>query len=332
MTTEAAPRTAETVGCAGLGMLGAALAQRLADAGHLSAVWNRTPGRAPGLDAAGVRRAADPAALMRESTVLVLCVSDSAAVEEVTFGPGGLAEGADPGKVLVDHSSIGPQETRLLAARLAAETGAHWLDAPVSGGPQGAAAGKLTVLAGGSAEDFERVRPVLDAYAARRTLTGPIGAGQATKLCNQVIVGATSWALAEATLLAAASDLDYGRLPELLEGGFADSRLLHVLQPMLKPGDTSHFGSLDHLLKDLDTALRLSRSVGCPLPVTAQSAELFRLARKWSSPLRNGGIFDFLDGRPDPGAHRDGAKPAGGPPDPERPEAEEPAAGRTGAT
>ncbi|MBE9499886.1 NAD(P)-dependent oxidoreductase [Streptomyces sp. GKU 257-1] len=189
MTTETA-RHAETVGCAGLGMLGAALAQRLADAGHLNAVWNRTPGCAVGLDTAGVRRAAGPAALMRESTVLVLCVSDSTAVEEVTFGPGGLAEGAGPGKVLVDHSSIGPQETRSLAARLAAETGAHWLDAPVSGGPQGAAAGKLTVLAGGSAEDFDRVRPVLDAYAGRCTLTGPVGAGQATKLCNQIIVGA----------------------------------------------------------------------------------------------------------------------------------------------
>ncbi|SER62561.1 3-hydroxyisobutyrate dehydrogenase [Streptomyces qinglanensis] len=323
MTTETA-RQAETVGCAGLGMLGAALAQRLADAGHLNAVWNRTPGRAAGLDTAGVRRAAEPAALMRESTVLVLCVSDSAAVEEVTFGPGGLAEGAGPGKVLVDHSSIGPQETRSLAARLAAETGAHWLDAPVSGGPQGAAAGKLTVLAGGSAEDFDRVRPLLDAYAARRTLTGPVGAGQATKLCNQIIVGATSWALAEATLLAAASDLDSDRLPEYLEGGFADSRLLHVLQPMLKPGDTRRFGSSDHLLKDLDTALRLARSAGCPLPVTANAAELFRTARKWSSPLRNGAIFDFLDGRPEPGPRLENAPPDGAQSDPGQPVAGRP--------
>ncbi|MGW8375461.1 NAD(P)-dependent oxidoreductase [Streptomyces sp. ODS28] len=311
MSPAASPNgpAAEEVGCAGLGILGSALAHRLAGSGRLHAVWNRTPDRARALEAAGIHRAAHPADLMRQSTVVVVCVSDGDAVEEVTFGPGGLAEEAEPGKIILDHSSISPQETRALAARLAEETGAHWLDAPVSGGPQGAAAGNLTVLAGGSEKDFERVRPLLDAYAGRCTLTGPTGAGQATKLCSQVIVGATCWALAEATLLAAASGIDYGRLPEYLEGGFADSRLLHVLQPLMKPGDTHHFGSRDHLLKDLDAALDAARSDGCPLPVTAQAAELYRTARKWSSPLHNGGIFDFLNGPPQQGPQPDGSRP-----------------------
>ncbi|MET9862671.1 NAD(P)-dependent oxidoreductase [Streptomyces smyrnaeus] len=308
-TEEAGPRTAESVGCVGLGSLGAALAHRLADAGQLGAVWNRTPGRATGLDAAGVRWATDPAALMRESTVLVLCVSDADAVEEVTFGPGGLAEGAGPDKIVLDHSSISPQETRALAARLSEETGAHWLDAPVSGGPQGATAGSLTVFTGGSAEDFQRVKPVLDAYAHRYTLTGSIGAGQATKLCNQVIVGATCWGLAEATLLATASGVDSDRLPQYLEGGFADSRLLHVLQPLMKPGDTTSFGSRDHLLKDLDAALHLARNAGCPMPVTAQAAELLRTARKWSPPRLNGGIVNLLNGPHSAGPQRDGDQP-----------------------
>ncbi|WP_439673428.1 NAD(P)-dependent oxidoreductase [Embleya sp. MST-111070] len=306
MTSETpASRTAESVGFIGLGVLGTAIARRLAAFGRLDTVWNRTPGRSSGLTAEGAREAANPAALMGETTVTILCVSDANAVRELAFGPGGLAEGAGPDKIVVDHSSISPDSTRDIAARLAGETGAHWIDAPVSGGPQGAAAGTLTVLAGGSRDDFERVEPLLAPYAGRRTLVGPTGAGQAAKLCNQVIVAATSWGLAEATLLATAAGIDPARLPEYLEGGFADSPLLRVLQPLLTPGNTASFGSRDHLLKDLDTALQLARGANCPMPVTAHAAELLRTARRWSPPLHNGGIFDFLNGPPPDGGRPD---------------------------
>ncbi|KOT48711.1 MULTISPECIES: NAD(P)-dependent oxidoreductase [Streptomyces] len=304
MTGEApGPRPEERVGFIGLGSLGTAIARRLADAGRLRGIWNRTPGRASGLAADGVHQAVSPAALMRATSVVILCVSDASAVEEVTFGPTGLAEGTALGKIVIDHSSISPHDTRNIAARLADRTGTHWLDAPVSGGPQGAAAGTLTVLAGGSQEDFRRVEPVLAAYAGHSTLIGPTGAGQATKLCNQVIVAATCWGLAEATLLATTAGIDPTRLPEYLEGGFADSPLLHVLQPLMTPGNTTHFGSRDYLLKDLDAALRLARSANCPMPVTAHAAELFRTARKWSSPLHNGGIIDLLSGPQPDDAH-----------------------------
>lgn len=306
MTSEArtSPGT-ESVGFIGLGSLGSAIAQRLAASGRLHTVWNRTPGRASSLTATGASEAASPAALIRETTVVVLCLSDASAVQEVTFGPGGLAEAAAPDKIVVDHSSISPHETRAIAARLADETGSHWLDAPVSGGPQGAAAGTLTILAGGSQEDFRRVEPVLIAYAGQYTLTGPTGAGQATKLCNQIIVAATSWGLAEATLLATAGGIDSARLPEYLKGGFADSPLLRVLQPLMTPGDTTSFGSRDLLLKDLDAALHLARSANCPMPVTAHAAELLRTARRWSSPLHNGGIIDLLTGPPPDGPYSD---------------------------
>ncbi|MEU7230157.1 NAD(P)-dependent oxidoreductase [Streptomyces chrestomyceticus] len=304
MSSEAfTSRPAESVGFIGLGSLGTAIAHRLAASGRLSAVWNRTPGRSGTLTATGVRQADSPAALIRETAVVILCVSDANAVEEVTFGPQGLVEGAAQGQVIVDHSSISPHDTRAIAARLADETGARWLDAPVSGGPQGADAGTLTVLAGGGKEDFLRVEPVLAAYAGQCTLIGPTGAGQATKLCNQVIVAATSWGLAEATILATTAGIDAARLPEYLEGGFADSPLLRALQPLMTPGDTTSFGSRDYLLKDLDTALHLARSANCPMPVTAHAAELLRTARKWSSPLHNGGIVDLLSG-PQPGGAR----------------------------
>ncbi|QTA36752.1 NAD(P)-dependent oxidoreductase [Streptomyces sp. CA-256286] len=299
MTSDAATTTGtESIGFIGLGQLGIAIAQQLATYGRLHTVWNRTPERAADLATTGLSRAASPADLMRDTSMAILCVSGASAVEEVTFGPGGLAESATPGKIVVDHSSISPLNTRDIAARLARETGAHWIDAPVSGGPQGAVAGTLTVMAGGSQEDFRRLEPVLSAYAGRWTLIGPTGAGQAAKLCNQVIVAATAWGLAEATLLADASGIDPAGLPEYLRGGFADSPLLHILQPLMAPGDTTHFGSRDLLLKDLDDALALGRAAGCPLPVTAQSAELMRTAGKWISPNYNGGHIDLLRGPP----------------------------------
>ncbi|GFN09284.1 hypothetical protein Smic_78400 [Streptomyces microflavus] len=299
MTSDAATTTGtESIGFIGLGQLGIAIAQQLATYGRLHTVWNRTPERAADLATTGLSRAASPADLMRDTSMAILCVSGASAVEEVTFGPGGLAESATPGKIVVDHSSISPLNTRDIAARLARETGAHWIDAPVSGGPQGAVAGTLTVMAGGSQEDFRRLEPVLSAYAGRCTLIGPTGAGQAAKLCNQVIVAATAWGLAEATLLADASGIDPAGLPEYLRGGFADSPLLHILQPLMAPGDTTHFGSRDLLLKDLDDALALGRAAGCPLPVTAQSAELMRTAGKWISPNYNGGHIDLLRGPP----------------------------------
>lgn len=299
MTSDAATTTGtESIGFIGLGQLGIAIAQQLATYGRLHTVWNRTPQRAADLATTGLSRAASPADLMRDTSMAILCLSGESAVEEVTFGPGGLAESATPGKIVVDHSSISPLNTREIAARLARETGAHWIDAPVSGGPQGAVAGTLTVMAGGSQEDFRRLEPVLSAYAGRCTLIGPTGAGQAAKLCNQVIVAATAWSLAEATLLADASGIDPAGLPEYLKGGFADSPLLHILQPLMAPGDTTHFGSRDLLLKDLDTALALGRAAGCPMPVTAQSAELLRAARKWTSPDHNGAHIDLLRGPP----------------------------------
>ncbi len=181
--------TDERLGYIGIGLMGAPMARRLAQAGYGVTIWGRDPAKLAPILAAGATSAASAADVARGSDILFTCLSDTDAVEAVVFGAGGVAQGAGPGKVLVDMSSIRPDAARELAARLRSETGMGWIDAPVSGGVAGSETGKLTVMAGGSEADFERVRPVVAHLAQRFTLMGPNGAGQATKLINQVLVG-----------------------------------------------------------------------------------------------------------------------------------------------
>jgi len=165
-----------------------------------------------------------------------MCLTDAAAVDEVVFGPDGLATAKGAGKLVVDFSSIHPDAARSIAARLKDANGMGWIDAPVSGGTPGAEQGTLAVMAGGDAADIERVRPYVLAMARRLTHMGPLGAGQTTKLCNQVIVGCAMAVLAEATRLAVNAGIDAKRLPEALAGGFADSIPLQLFVPRMVQG------------------------------------------------------------------------------------------------
>lgn len=267
----------EALGFVGLGLMGLPMTRRLLAAGRRVTVWNRSPSKRDLAVAEGAIGAESAAAVAAASDIVFLNLTDTAAVDAVAFGPGGLAQVPGQGKLVVDFSSIRPDATLDIAARLEAANGMRWVDAPVSGGTKGAAEGSLAIMAGGAAGDIERARPHVMTMAARLTHMGPLGAGQATKLCNQMIVGCAMAVLAEATRLAANSGIDPARLPEALAGGFADSKPLQLFVPRMAAA--LHDPPLGHaytILKDLDTALDVARETGTPAPMTALASQLFR--------------------------------------------------------
>ena len=271
---------AEKLGYVGLGMMGFPMSRRLLNAGYDVAIWNRSAGKAEALIEAGATLAAKPQEVATSASIIFMCVTDAAAVEDVVFGADGFAAVPGAGKLVVDFSSIHPDKARAIAARLKAANGMSWVDAPVSGGTKGAEEGTLAVMAGGDAADIERIRPYVLAMARRLTHMGPTGAGQMTKLCNQVIVGCAMAVLAEATRLAVNSGIDAGKLPEALAGGFADSIPLQLFVPRMVQGIHSPpLGHIATLLKDLDTVGEVAHDTSTPVPMASLAAQLFRLAK-----------------------------------------------------
>jgi 3-hydroxyisobutyrate dehydrogenase len=270
----------EKLGYLGLGMMGFPMTRRLLNAGYEVTVWNRSPGKAAALVEAGAKRASRPRDVAAIADIIFMCLTDAAAAEEVVFGNDGLAAAPGFGKLIVDFSSIHPDAARSIAARLKAANGMGWVDAPVSGGTMGAEEGTLAVMAGGDAADIERARPYVLAMARRLTHMGPTGAGQTTKLCNQVIVGCAMAVLAEATRLAVDAGIDASRLPEALAGGFADSIPLQLFVPRMVQGIHSPpLGHIATMLKDLDTVIDVARDTSSPVPMAGLAAQLFRLAK-----------------------------------------------------
>jgi 3-hydroxyisobutyrate dehydrogenase len=267
------------LGFVGLGLMGAPMTRRLLDAGYGVTVWNRTRAKIEPLLEMNAVEADGPAAVTAGSDFVLMCLTDADAVEAVVFGAGGVGEAAGRGKILVDFSSMAPDRARAMAGRLKSETGMGWIDAPVSGGVKGAAEGTLAILAGGAAEDIERARPVLAHLSQRVTHMGPSGAGQVTKLCNQVIVGSAIATIAEAVRLAEASGVDAKSLSEALAGGFADSAPLQIFGPRFAERTTKPLlGHVYTMLKDLDAANALGAANLAPLPMAATAAELLRRA------------------------------------------------------
>lgn len=274
------PNPAERLGYIGLGLMGAPMTRRLLSAGYEVTVWNRSEDKAATLIEAGAKRAVHPREVADNAGIIFMCVTDAAAVERVAFGPEGLASTAGAGKLVVDFSSIHPDAARDIAGRLKAANGMSWIDAPVSGGTKGAEEGTLAVMAGGNATEIERARPYVLAMARRFTHMGPTGAGQTTKLCNQVIVGCAMAVLAEATRLAVNSGIDAGRLPEALAGGFADSIPLQLFVPRMVQGIHSPpLGHIATMLKDLDTIADVARATSTPVPMASLAGQIFRLAK-----------------------------------------------------
>jgi 3-hydroxyisobutyrate dehydrogenase-like beta-hydroxyacid dehydrogenase len=268
----------ETLGYIGLGLMGLPMTRRLLAAGHAVTVWNRSAGKLADAVQSGAQAASSPREVAAAAEIIFMCLTDASAVEHVVFGADGFAQVAGAGKVVVDFSSIHPAATRAIAQRLHAANGMRWIDAPVSGGTKGAAEGSLAVMAGGDAADVARVTPYVLAMARGFTHMGPTGAGQTTKLCNQVIVGCAMAVLAEATRLAVNSGIDAKRLPEALKGGFADSIPLQLFVPrMVDAIHSPPLGGSAIMLKDLDTVLDVAKSTGTPVPMAGLAAQLFRL-------------------------------------------------------
>ncbi len=263
---------------AGIGLMGLPMTRRLLAAGYPLTLWNRTPDKCAPLLELGAHRVENPAELCRDASVVMLCLANTEVVREVVFGPGGIVEGARPGQLLVDFSSLEPAATREMAAELEARTGMRWVDAPVSGGTPGAEAGTLAIMAGGRDEDVERVRPVLAHLGQRLTRMGEVGAGQVTKVCNQMIVACNALVIAEVVALAERSGVDASLIAQALAGGFADSKPLQILAPQMA---ASQFEPIKWhvrtLLKDLDTAVKLSREQGSATPMSGLAAQLMRL-------------------------------------------------------
>jgi 3-hydroxyisobutyrate dehydrogenase len=261
------------VGFCGMGTMGAAMATNVARAGFPLMVWNRTPGRAALPISVGAREAASPRELASGSDIIVVCVSDSPDVEQVLLGPDGVADGAAPGSLVIDCSTISPAVTRDVAARLSAQ-GVAMVDAPVSGGSEGAQKGTLTIMVGGDPGDVERARPVLASMGANITHMGPIGAGQATKAVNQVILCGSYLGVAEGIVLAIKAGLDPEQVVTALSGGAARSWVLENRAGRMIDDDYPLGFRIALHLKDLGIALDLARDVGASLPVAALASQI----------------------------------------------------------
>lgn len=267
---------ARRLGFIGLGALGSVIARRLLEAGHPLGVWARRSEASAALAAAGATVAATPAELARDCELIFLCVTDTSAVEEVVFGTDGLASAARPELLVVDHSTIHPLATQRMATRLRDMTGAGWVDAPVTGGVIAAREGRLVVMAGGTVEDIERIRAPLGAYALRITHMGPNGAGQATKIANQMIIGANVAVVAEALNYAHNFGVQAPLLPDALAGGWADSAVLQNHARRMAAANYAGDVNAHIMLKDLDIAADMGRETGSPLPVTALVQQMYR--------------------------------------------------------
>lgn len=263
------------LGYLGTGLMGEPMVMNLLKAGYEVTVWNRTASKCDVAVAAGARRAESPADLAHQSDVVMACLTNAAAIEAVLFGGHGVAEVTGP-ELFIDFSSMDPGLTREFGARLRAANGMGWVDAPVSGGTPAATAGTLTIMAGGSAADFARAEPLMAPLAQKVTHMGDLGAGQMTKLVNQIIAGCTMAVVAEAVNFARVMGVDATRLTEALAGGFADSKPFQLLAPrMATESFENPLGTVAMMLKDLDTIAAVG-GAEAELPMTDSARALMQ--------------------------------------------------------
>lgn len=289
----------------GLGVMGGAMAANLLKAGFALTVSSRTRARAASLEAAGARWAESAAAAAKGAVLVGICVPDTADVEAVLFGPGGVAEGAGPGTVVVDFSTISASATAGFAARLREGTGAALLDSPVSGGPQGARDGTLTCMVGGDPAAFARAEPAFRAVGKTLTHLGPPGAGQVCKAANQLIVAATTLAVAEALALGAKAGLDGEAMRKALLGGSARSFVLENHAARMLSGSFVPGFRAELMRKDLRLSAGAMRDHGVFAPATGLVASMLEAlvgsGRGGLDSAAMGALVRELSGLPDRG-------------------------------
>jgi 3-hydroxyisobutyrate dehydrogenase len=276
-----------TLAYIGVGLMGGPMSERLKSFGWQVTGYDIVPQRS------SARSAAEAA---RNAEVVLLNLPTNEAVTAAVFGSDGVAHAVSPNHLVVDFSTIPVDECRSHAARLLAETGCRWIDAPVSGGPPAAAAGTLTVMAGGEERDVERLAPLMKDIAGRCTRMGPVGAGLAAKMINQLIVGVGHAMLAEAVALCEKAGVDAARIPECLGGGYADSNLMKAYWPRMVERDFAPRGYVRQLLKDLEMVNKWAAGLDAQRPMLSQALFLYReLAKRGHTELDTSAVMKLYD-------------------------------------
>lgn len=266
------PSTRPVLAFLGTGAMGLPMARRLCEAGFVVHAWNRTAEKALPLQQHGAICHPHAVDAVAEADIVIGMLENGPVVQEVLFGQG-VADAMHAGSLWIDMASIAPAETRQHAEALLAR-GVRTLDAPVSGGTVGAEQGTLSIMAGGDAADFARALPVF-APLGRATHVGPTGSGQLAKLANQMIVGTTIGAVAEALILCAKGGADMGKVREALMGGFADSRILTLHGERMVQRDFAKRARMEVQLKDMRNAMATAAALDCTLPIATLVEQLY---------------------------------------------------------
>lgn len=264
-----------TIGFIGLGIMGAGMTHNLLKAGFPVQVWNRTASKAQPLVDAGASLASSPAEVAANAEIIITCVSDTPDVQAVILGDEGVIHGVKAGSLVIDCSTISPQATVEIAKALN-DKDVHMLDAPISGGSEGAANGTLSIMVGGDAEQFERAKPVFEAMGKTITHVGGQGAGQSVKLVNQILCVGNMLAASEALLLAKASGLDLEKTLSAVTGGAAGSWMLANRGPQVIERDWRPGFTIDLQQKDLRLVLEAADELGIPLISTSMIFNMYR--------------------------------------------------------
>lgn len=265
------------LGYVGIGLMGLPMVKHLLPKGYAITAYDINPERCRAAAEAGAVIAGTPAGVATGADLVILNLPTLDAIEQVMFGPGQLAAQLGPNQVLVDFSTIPVDACRRLGARLLAEQGCGWVDAPVSGGPPASGTGTLTVMAGGRPEDLDRIAGFIADVSARYTIMGGPGAGMVAKMINQMIVGCTHAVLAEALMVAEAAGIDAARIPACLAGGHADSNLLQRNYPRMAAREFAPQGYARQMLKDLEMVNVFAGGLKTATPMTADALNLYRM-------------------------------------------------------
>lgn len=263
-----------TIGFIGLGLMGRPISLNLHRAGAELIIYNRSRGVVDELVGVGIEAATSPKDVAERAPIIMLMVSDTPAVERVLFGDDGVAQGLQTGAIVIDMGTTAVTATRNFAQQIKAK-GAHYVDAPVSGGQVGAEAATLAIMVGASEDAFARAKPIFKVLAKNITHVGEVGAGQVAKAANQIIVGVTIGAVAEALALAKRAGVDPAKVRQALAGGFAASRILEVHGLRMVDQTFDPGGKATTQRKDLAQALELAQQLGMELPATALNRDLY---------------------------------------------------------